>query len=305
MTDPIVYRGLDWTCPNPDGGKLIASSAITPATYLLDYGQAERCTAFQIFAGGQAADLDDPAQPHLRLGVFRDLELAILACERHDFAFAKNRAEAEGRTIVFAGSDRIAALARNLLTPEEEGSEDALLDQLVPDQICPNGRPFRRVASYLEAKKTVMKQNSDGSYTISFSAPAREIPIAVLESPIGAKFMLGAVVLEEMASAEEKSWQERSAEAFTRSYTLPTDSSFQEWLAGRYDKWGLLAAAMQSGTSEDIAKATLETLKRLIGIPTRRDLRTLRDAVEKLEKIDREYYRDMARSHGMYVPAAA
>lgn len=304
MTDKIPYTGLVWTRPDPAASQIAANSALTPMTYLIDYTQTDAVTAHVIFAGGAKPVLGDARQAQTRLGTFRDVELALVACERHDFAFARSRAEAEGQSCVFVGSERVAATARHLRTPEEEIDSEQILDMLVPDYICKNGVPFRRMASYFEAKKTASKQNSDGSFVLTFTAPPRDIPIWLLESPLGTMVTLGAVQIAGDTETEADRWAERGAHAFTRAHMLPNDPLFQEWLGRRYDRWALIANALESGTSDDVAKATLETLKRLIGVPRRRDLHTNRDAIEKIERLDREYYRDLSLANERYASAA-
>ena len=72
------------------------------------------------------------------------------------------------------------------------------------------------------------------------------------------------------------------------------DNAFHAWLSQKYDRWGLIASAMLQ-TSEEVEIAVSETLRRMIGCTSRRDLATNRDAVLRLEKIDREFYLDLSR----------
>jgi hypothetical protein len=50
-----------------------------------------------------------------------------------------------------------------------------------------------------------------------------------------------------------------------------------------------------SKTTDDVEESVAETLRRIIGCPTRRELATNRDAISRIEKIDREFYLDMSR----------
>ena len=289
-----TYRGLSWI-RDPDGpDRLVANSTLAPVRYAVDYGDPERICSLVEFGDAQP---EDPAgwRPGLRLGTVGDLELAILTAERYDYEIARGRAAAAGMPIQFRGSDRVQALV-SAFGAEEDGA----LGLLPGDHICPNGRPFSRMASYLQAKKSANKQNADGSYALTLTVPAREMPVWLAESPMGMQLVLGAVGLGG-EDEEDQSWSRRGLDAFKRSHTLPDEPEFQEWMASRYDRWGLIAGAMEKD-SEAVATATNETLKRLLGIPSRRDLRTNRDAVDRLERLDREYYRDLARGFGTYVP---
>jgi hypothetical protein len=77
---------------------------------------------------------------------------------------------------------------------------------------------------------------------------------------------------------------------------------FQNWMLNRYDRWKLIASAVANGTSGDVEEATGETLRRLLGTPSRRTLMRDRDAIAKLEQLDREFYLDLSRGHGLDVP---
>ena len=65
----------------------------------------------------------------------------------------------------------------------------------------------------------------------------------------------------------------------------------------RYDRWALIRTAMSQTTTE-VEAAVAETLRRVIGCPSRRELLTNRDAIMRLEKIDREFYLDLSRGFG-------
>ena len=294
MRDSQTYKGLSWI-RDPDGpDRLVANSVLAPVRYAVDYGDPERIQSMVEF--GEAGPADPTGwRPGIRLATVGDLELAILTAERYDYEIARGRAAAQGEPIQFRGSDRIQALVAAF-----GADEDGALGLLPGDHICPNGRPFSRMASYLQAKKTANKQNSDGSYALTLTVPAREMPVWLSEAPMGLQLVLGAVALGGEED-EDQSWARRGMEAFKRSHTLPDEPEFQEWMATRYDRWGLISGAMERD-SEAVSNATGETLKRLLGIPSRRDLRSNREAVDRLERLDREYYRDLARGFGIYVP---
>src|SRR5690606_30619611 len=105
-------------------------------------------------------------------------------------------------------------------------------------------------------------------------------------------------------SDDEKTWKKRASDAFKRAHMMANESEFQEWLGTKYDHWGLIAVAMQQN-SDAVVEATAETIKRIVGGPSRADLKTNRDAVERLERLDREYYKDLSYGFGIYGSATA
>jgi hypothetical protein len=295
-----LYEGLDWSTDPRRPGTTAARSRATPAGYLVD-ASGEVSVEARTFLPGREKGA---APADVSIGSFDSLELAMLACEWHDFRYARAAAKTGGTKLVFVGSEKTATIAAELAAESAKDGEledPGLIDMLVQDRICPNGRPFRRLASYLEAKKTAFKQNSDsgGTWTLSLSIDRGETPLWLSEAAIGSRVLLGAVPIG--GPDEEDAWTKRGGEAFTRAHVLPSDPHFQQWLGSRYDRWGLVASSL-SRDSDEIEIAVLETLKRLCGIARRRDLKIDRDAVVRLEKLDREYYRDMSAGFGMRVP---
>ncbi len=287
MSEPVAYEGLSWN----RGKRALcgARSDFTPHIYTVQ-AAAEEMLAFAGFEGQEGK---------LRLGRFRDLELAMLACERHDFEYFAAQVESDDLVPFFQGSKRTQNVAKVL---QEAAPGEDLADLLSDAPRLPSGRPFHRAASFFEARKEALKQNSDGSWTIPLVIKAREIPNWLRDAPKGTQLSLGAVALTEGTPEEDLRWQERHRDAFTRAHLLPQDSSFQEWLAQRYDHWGLLRTALAKD-SDSLNDATLETLKRLLGVPSRRDLQTDRDAVNRLEDLDRQFYQDMRMGMNHPYPA--
>ncbi len=109
--------------------------------------------------------------------------------------------------------------------------------------------------------------------------------------PPGARIVSGMV---EVDASNSDDWKERAAQALRRSFALVQDNNFHGWMAQKYDRWGLISTALMQ-TSEEVERAVSETLRRIIGCPSRRDLATNRDAVHRLEKLDREFYLDCSR----------
>jgi hypothetical protein len=299
MSEKNTYQGLDWIVDPLGRRQLVALSPTTQMRYAVDYEIENQCVAYSVIAPTEVIDLAQDENPAARLGVFPGLDAAIYTAERHDFAFFKSLIERRGEDAVFRGSDRIVALVAAIATGEEDPGD------FVPgDYICPNGRSFSRAASFFAAKKMALKQNTDGSWTMSLNLEAGEMPLWLHESSPGALLVIGAVATGTEEDPEGKATKKRGADALKRMILMEDEPDFQVWLGSRYDRWGLIATAMQVD-SRAVAIAVQETLKRLLGIPTRADLRRSRDAVDKLERYDHEYYRDMSRGFGSYQPYTA
>lgn len=294
--EQVPYNGMIWRRPDPDIAHAVARSAKTTLSYLLDFTSPEKVYAYVFLCGDDTPDPSNASHLRQQLGTyFINTSLAALVAERHDWSFQTEQAAADEKELIFIGSSKIRPLAEVLRQKgEQDGDPDALFDLLSDDYVCPDGRNFRRVASYFQAKKSGLKQNSNGSYTISFIAEAADIPRWLSEAPLSSPCVLGAAEVT-IPSGPEQEWNERASQAFRRAHAMPDDPAFQEWLGQHYDRHGLIATARTSD-SDAVAKAVLETLKRICGFATRRQLMTDRDAVEKVEKIDREFYLDMSRA---------
>ncbi len=284
MPRPLRYLGLNWI--KGKHALLGARSETTPHLYTL-HAAGEEIIAYVGFYDPKTGDAH-PAR--IRLGRFRDLGLAQLACERHDFLYVRADAEARDQDVIFVGSDATRATAAEI---ERAAPGENLADLLIDMPRSPSGAPFHRVASFFEAKKETLRQCADGAWTVPLVVRAQEIPGWLRDAPKGTHLTVAAMRMAEGAPNEEAIWAERHREAFTRSHLLPQDPLFQEWLGQRYDRWGLIAAA-KTKDSDAVLFAVQETVKRLIGIPSRRDLQTNRDAVDRLETLDREFYADLS-----------
>ena len=146
-------------------------------------------------------------------------------------------------------------------------------------------------ASFFQATKTGLKQERNGTFTATMAIDACDLPIWLLQCQPGTRMAIG---VADLGAADEDEWAKRASDALKRSFVLPQDNTFHGWMAQRYDRWQLIATAMQK-TSEEVEIAVSDTLRRLIGCPSRRDLATNRDAIMRLERIDREFYLDMSR----------
>jgi hypothetical protein len=284
MPRPFRYLGLDWI--KGKQALLGARSDTTPHLYTL-HAAGEEIVAYVGFYDPQTGDAHPARIP---LGRFRDLGLAQLACERHDYLYVRADAEARGQDTVFVGSDATRATAAEI---ERAAPGEHLADLLIDMPRSASGAPFHRVASFFEGRKETLRQGADGSWTVPLVVKAQDIPGWLRDAPKGTRLTVAAMRMAEGAPDEEALWAERHREAFTRAHLLPQDPLFQEWLGQRYDRWGLIASA-ETKDSDAVLLAVQETLKRLLGIPTRRDLQTNRDAVERLEAIDREFYADLS-----------
>ena len=278
----FIYEGMDWSLVrSTDHSKWIAKSNTTPATYYV-YEEDENLWA-SVFGYPEL-----PGKPNVPLGKFPSKAIAMTACERHDYHFWASSNERAGTTSIFMGSpDHVSDFVDTLSAQEK----DDLLDMLSGNYALPDGSSFMTMASFFPAEKSGLKQERNGSYSATLKIEAQDLPLWLIHSQPGSKLVIGATLLE---SGSASDWEDRAKRALKRSFALCIENSFQIWLAKKYDRWGLIATALTKN-SEEVENAVAETLRRLMGCPTRRDLATNRDAIMKIERIDREFYLDMSR----------
>jgi hypothetical protein len=276
-----VYAGMQWASARDK--KIIAKSTCTPSAYIVEPVGDGRWMARHGYR-------DAPGRPNIELGIFSDAQISMLACERHDFRYWRSSSDRAGVDCVFMGSaDHVAAFVEAL----GEHERDDIMDMIAGDFILPDGRSFATAASYFDAAKTALKQERNGSYSLTVSMSPADAPLWLMQTPLGSKIVIG---VADTGGDLDEEWQERGASAIRRTFALCQDNAFQAWMLGRYDRWGLIRSAMQQ-TSDQVEAAVSETLKRIIGCPSRRDLATNREAIMRVEKIDREFYNDLSRSH--------
>lgn len=279
-----IYTGMEWR-PHGSGKaqQWVARSAATPSSYIVQKTDDERWVARQGFR-------DSPGRPHIEIGMFPNMVIAMTAAERHDFGFWSSVSERSGQTCIFMGSpEHVSDFIENLAEHERED----ILDMIAGGYQLPDGSSFMQSASFFQALKTGLKQEKNGSYTATLSIDQADLPMWLIQTKPGTRMVVGVAAIAE-DDAEE--WSKRAKDALKRSFALPLDNTFHGWFMARYDRWSLISSAMQQ-TSEEVEKAVEETLRRLIGCPSRRDLAFNRDAIMRLERIDREYYLDMARGY--------
>ena len=280
--DSAVYAGLDWKPDSAGRPRLWARSAITPVIYVVDHARADGCDLTLAYARTpDEIGLNTPTAPAGRHG---SAEEAVLAAESNDYKWFRSVAERNGRTAAFSGSPRArAAIVRRRNTAAD--GEPAPGDEPTP---------FDAGASFFQFEKGGLKQNADGKIAMTVTMDPNLIPLWLFSAAPGEVVLVGAVPLGHKEQTERRAWNKRAEDARVRTHTRPEEPDFQQWMMRRYDRWGLSAAAT-AANSDAVEQAVAETLKRLLGIPSRADLAANRDAVERFEKLDREYYADMAR----------
>jgi len=276
-----VYNGISWE--HRRANIWSAPSATTPMSYIVEEIEDGLWAAKQGFQ-------DIPGRPNAEIGRYVSMTVAMTACERHDFVYWASVIRRSGGQPVFMGSpDRVADFVSNLA--EHERAD--LMDMIAGDYTMQDGETFSTKASYFPAVKSALKQEKSGAYTATLSIEAADVPMWFLHLKPGAHIAAAVAAVNSEADDE---WSERAANALKRSFALIQDGTFHAWMAAKYDNWGLIRTAA-SQTSEQVEEAVAETLRRLIGCPSRRDLATNRDSVAKLEKLDREFYLDMSRGY--------
>ena len=276
-----VYEGMEWEQSRGKSTLWRANSDTTPITYVAEEIDDGQWSAKQGFPDG-------PGRPNIEIGRFNSLDVAMTACERHDFRFWSSEAIRSGLSPVFMGSpDHVSSFVSALA----EYEKDDILDMISGGYELPDGRNFTHSASFFEARKSGLKQDRSGDFTMTLTVAAADIPMWLMQSSLGSRIVAGVV---EVDSDSADAWAERATNALKRSYGLVQDNNFHAWMAQKYDRWDLISAALVH-TSEEVERAVEETLRRVIGCPSRRDLAFNRDAVHRLEKIDREFYLDCSR----------
>jgi len=276
-----VYEGMGWEQSRGKASLWRANSDTTPITYVVEEIEDGQWVSRQGFP-------DAPGRPNIEIGRFISMDIAMTACERHDFNFWATEAGRSGLTPVFMGSpDHVSAFVGKLA----EHEKDDLLDMISGGYEMPDGRNFTNSASFFEARKAALKQDRNGDFTMTLTIAAVDLPMWLMQTPPGARLVSG---MAEIDGQDEDAWAERSSSALKRSFALVQDNNFHAWMAQKYDRWNLISAALMH-TSEEVERAVSETLRRIIGCPTRRDLATNRDAVHRIEKLDREFYLDCSR----------
>ena len=281
-----IYTGMDWRAHGSSKAtQWVARSEVTPSSYIVQKTDDDRWVARQGFR-------DSAGRPHIEIGIFASMVIAMTAAERHDFGFWSSVAERSGQTCIFMGSpDHVSDFIENLAEYERED----ILDTIAGGYKLPDGTNFMQSASFFQAIKAGLKQEKNGNYTATLTIDQADLPMWLVQSKPGTQMAVG---IAGIAEDDPEEWARRAKDAFKRSFALPQDNAFHAWIMTRYDRWGLVASAMQQ-TSEEVEAAVSETLRRLIGCPSRRDLGTNRDAIMRLERIDREFYLDMSRGYAV------
>ena len=287
-SETLYYTGLPWKHAS-QAKRSIAVSPTTGITYFVETSK-DRDGELSVLRCGFP---NMPGKPNIPLGQFTEAAVAATAAERHDFHYWRSCQERSAADVRFIGSALVSGFINGI--PEYERDETA--DMLLGDVRLDDGRPFAVSASYFPAVKGAIKQDRNG-LQMTISVAARDLPLWLLEANVGSRVRMAAVLEKDDV---EDDWAERGRGALRRSFALSSDNAFHGWIARRYDRWKLIETALQKTTTH-VEEAVAETLRRLIGCPTRRDLLANREAIEKLEKLDREFYLDLSR--GFEPPAA-
>ncbi len=268
----VIYPGLPWQ-PDPAGAKrVIAKSPTMPCTWVIDF--EDGVTLWRAFPAADFFTLDGvPAEPFGRFADHRD---AAQRAEAADFQIFRRLARNQGK---------FAELSAPNAYEEAAFGGDS--------------RPFTLAASFFQGTTKALKKNQNGSWDISFNITG-DVPRWLLDAPLGELTQVGCLGMGHADDPKGAEMRKRIEDAQKRATLRPSEPEFQEWLMSRYDRWGLMKAAAVKD-SVALEEATAETVKRLVGIPSRTDFKTNLDAVKAFEALDREFYFDMAAAKGIYV----
>lgn len=275
-----LYRGLDWAKMRNGGTQTISET--TGGRYAIEPTESKE-TLWMVRFGFP----DRPGRPNVTIGTYADDESARVAAERHDYTYWSSTVTRAGGKPVFVGSGDSDGLVAALGEDSDE-----ITSLLVANADTSDGTIFSQAASFFQANKGALKQERNGTFSLTLSLAPDALPRWLLESEPGNNILIGAL---NIATAEKEDWNDRGQRALKRAFSLPSDNAFQNWMLHRYDRWKLIASAVTGGTSNEVERATSETLRRLIACPSRRDLLKDREAIDKLEQLDREFYLDLSR----------
>lgn len=278
-TNTTLYRGLEWASIRT-GGKQ-AFSETTGGRYAIEPTDSKE-QLWMVRYGFP----DRPGRPNVQIGTYTDQESARVACERHDYTYWSSTVTRAGGTPVFIGSgdnDMVEALGNDA---------DEITNLLIANADTSDGTIFAQAASFFQAQKGALKQEKNGTFTLALSLKSDALPRWLLEAEPSCEVLLGAL---NIGNSQKDDWVERGQRALRRAFALPSDNAFQNWMVHRYDRWKLIATAAAGGTSDEVERATAETLCRLLACPSRKELLKDREAIDKLEQLDKEFYLDLSR----------
>ena len=280
--DSPIYNGLPWTIFPMAGAKsgYRSVSDTTPGGYLVEQIDQSRWR-------GRYGYEKSPGRPNVEIGAFTDAALAILACERHDFAFWSSTRKRGAVAPRFGGSEHV----RNYVQSLDASDRDRLLPLILGDHVMSDGVSFSERASFMDVTKGSLRQDKDGSLLLTLSIPASKMPLWLMEKKSGGQVCIGIADGEDPMTEE---WRERGARAMRRIFALESDNSFQHWLAVRYDRWSMVRSAIEIN-SDAVKEAVGETMLRLCGCPSHKHLSFNRDAIMRFERYEAEFYADTAR----------
>jgi hypothetical protein len=273
-----VYTGLPWRAGKGTRRLLVGSSELTPIQYIVDLSRAPQTFSLLLAFPPRGEDRKTLAQAEL--STHGRLEDALVAAERHDFMFFRRERLGDGGQPVFRGSERVARFLAEGAPAAESDAE--------PVSFVANG------ASYFTAVKTAAKQNTDGSKQMTLRIEAAELPVWLDQAPMGRTLLLAA--MDGGGAESDPEHEKRVGDVMRRARTLPQEAPFQTWLR-RYDWWQLIEHATQFN-SEAVETACVETLRRIAGVMSMAELHVSRDALERLEQVLREFYRDASLEFG-------
>jgi hypothetical protein len=155
----------------------------------------------------------------------------------------------------------------------EPGASDSFQDTL------------RAAAAAFEARKLGARQNSDGHWIVTLSIHPEDLPLWLMHARPGTRLQVGCIELNSDDQPDLPHDSETRKRAMVRAAILSKEYGFQEFLR-RYDRWNLIAAG---ATPEERNEATAEVLRRCLGVASRREIATNREAFERFRALAKEY----------------
>lgn len=299
------YLGLSWSAPSSRKDLLSAASPFTGLRYTLPIDSGVRGGSFPVLFGPSTKIPFSGSLrlPHALLTALSSADDALLAAELHDFSQIVTIADEAGVALRFLGSQRARDAVTTLLGPASDADAGITPDAamaLFRRLLAPIGTAGENsadetggtqdfIASYFTSVKSALKQNADGSLSVTFRVDPAEMPMWLTNAPMG--HLVHFAATDGGPSDFTTEFEQRATAAKRSLALLPGDPDFQRWIR-RYDHWGLVRSSLDQG-SLSIAEAVEETVKRLCGVPSKSDLSINRDGLERCEQLIREFYTDM------------
>jgi len=140
-----------------------------------------------------------------------------------------------------------------------------------------------------EGKKYAFRQSKDGM-VFSFLLHPDDLPSEIATSPIGTRYMVACVELNDVEEPVAPRQRTEGQRAMARAHAICREASYQDWVRLNAARWG---HDPQGLTAEEFA---VEIIRVVCEIDSRSELQTDPDACDRLSEHLREFEHSLNRS---------